>query len=145
MLCLKPNMLHLHIMLMFIGDDSTGGPCPVAHYCPEGTSNPVACPAGSYANVTGLSNCTLCPAAYYCPSNIVTYEVFPCPEGHVCPDGTEYADQFPCPKGYYRNETQGQSLNDCSPCPAAMYCGREGLTHPSGFCDPGRTPLSNIF
>lgn len=29
-------------------EDSTGGPCPVGHYCPQGTSLPLGCPAGSY-------------------------------------------------------------------------------------------------
>lgn len=28
--------------------DSTGGPCPIGHYCPAGTSHPVGCDAGTY-------------------------------------------------------------------------------------------------
>lgn len=29
------------------------GPCPLGHYCPEGTHFPVACPVGTLNNVTG--------------------------------------------------------------------------------------------
>lgn len=29
------------------------GPCPLGHYCPEGTHFPVACPVGTLNNATG--------------------------------------------------------------------------------------------
>ena len=58
------------------GDDATvGGPCPVSHYCPTGTSYPLMCPAGTYNNRTGQSVCVTCPASYYCPENTTTFEV----------------------------------------------------------------------
>ena len=34
--------------------------CPVGHYCPEGTTEPVACPLGTFSNNTGLMNVTEC-------------------------------------------------------------------------------------
>lgn len=56
-------------------DPAMGGPCPVSHYCPQGTSNPIACPAGTYNNVTQQSQCAICPEGFYCPENTTTYEV----------------------------------------------------------------------
>lgn len=29
------------------------GPCPLGHYCPEGTPFPIPCPAGTFNNATG--------------------------------------------------------------------------------------------
>ena len=40
-------------------------------YCPEGTAEPIQCPAGTFSNALGLHNvteCTLCLAGYYCES-----------------------------------------------------------------------------
>lgn len=34
-------------------DGETGDICPVGHYCPMGSSYPVACPDGTYSNTTG--------------------------------------------------------------------------------------------
>ena len=40
------------------GDDANI--CPVGHYCPEGTTEPVTCPIGTFSNDTGLMNDTEC-------------------------------------------------------------------------------------
>ncbi|GFS22362.1 fibrillin-1-like [Elysia marginata] len=118
-------------------DASKGGPCLVGHYCPQGTSYPLACPAGTYNNVTGVDACFECPASYYCPENITDYTGYPCPEGHYCPNGTTGALEFPCPKGSYRNLTRGVSQEDCFACPPGFYCGGEGLSLPTDECDQG--------
>lgn len=34
------------------GDDANV--CPVGHYCPEGTGEPMNCPLGTFGNDTGL-------------------------------------------------------------------------------------------
>ena len=34
------------------GDDANI--CPVGHYCPEGTGEPMNCPVGTFGNDTGL-------------------------------------------------------------------------------------------
>lgn len=115
-----------------------GGPCPVSHYCPPGTSYPLECPAGTYNNVTGRDVCFQCPPSYFCPENITNYELYPCPQGHYCPNGTAFATQFPCPRGYFRNSSMGQSVEDCVLCPGGHYCGTEGLSYPSGLCDEGK-------
>lgn len=46
--------------------ESNGGEvCPKGNYCPEGSSEPIMCPPGSYNPSTGgksASDCILCPA-----------------------------------------------------------------------------------
>ena len=121
-----------------------GGPCPVGHFCPSGTSFPLGCPVGTYNNRTGQSNCTHCPAGYFCPGNITSYEGYLCPLGHYCPEGTRYYNEFPCPKGHYRNLTLGRSVSDCFACPGGYYCGGEGLPVPTDKCDAGRCILLGL-
>lgn len=77
---------------------ATGDPCTKGHYCPEGTSTPLACPAGSYMNTTGYSYCFDCPAGFFCVSGEV--DPLRCPRGRYCPGNTT-ADQPPCPTGTY--------------------------------------------
>ena len=38
-----------------------GGLCFRGYYCPVGTSYPIVCENGTYANVEGLSSCDQCP------------------------------------------------------------------------------------
>lgn len=77
---------------------ATGDPCTKGHYCPEGTSTPLACAAGSYMNTTGYSYCFDCPAGFFCVSGEV--DPLRCPRGRYCPGNTT-ADQPPCPTGTY--------------------------------------------
>ncbi|XP_014845642.1 PREDICTED: uncharacterized protein LOC106919650 isoform X3 [Poecilia mexicana] len=116
---------------------SEGGLCPSSHYCPEGSFSPVACPAGTYSNLTGQAACSRCPAGYYCPEKTDNFSKFPCPPGFYCPDGTKHATQFPCPRGYYNPEPMTQSLDSCLPCPPGHYCEKERLTKVSGKCKAG--------
>ncbi|KAF7668979.1 hypothetical protein LDENG_00271770 [Lucifuga dentata] len=116
---------------------SEGDLCPPAHYCPEGSANPMPCPAGTYANLTGQSVCSRCPAGYYCPEKTGNFTNFTCPPGFYCPDGTRHATQFPCPRGYYNPEPMTQSLDSCLPCPPGHYCEKERLTGVSGKCKAG--------
>ncbi|MGH0168698.1 UNVERIFIED_CONTAM: hypothetical protein FKN15_055273 [Acipenser sinensis] len=119
------------------GSEGAGGPCPVSHYCPGGSAQPLPCPAGTYNNLTGQAKCFQCGAGYYCPEKTSTYSDFPCPPGFYCPDGTRYATQFPCPRGYYNPEPMTQSLDSCLPCPPGHYCEKERLTAVSGTCKAG--------
>ncbi|WAR11136.1 hypothetical protein MAR_036212 [Mya arenaria] len=34
-----------------------GDVCPIGHYCPEGTENPISCPAGTYQDLTNQDHC----------------------------------------------------------------------------------------
>lgn len=36
--------------------------CPIGHYCPEMTAEPVDCPIGTFTNQTGLRNSSDCTA-----------------------------------------------------------------------------------
>ncbi|CAM4612397.1 unnamed protein product [Lepidochelys kempii] len=114
-----------------------GGPCPVSHFCPEGTSYPLPCPAGTYNNLTRQAACSPCAAGYYCPENTTSYHTYPCPPGFYCPKATRFATEFPCPRGYYNPDPMTQSLDSCLPCPPGHYCGKENLTAVSGKCDAG--------
>merc|ERR1740130_831077 len=65
--------------------------CPEAHYCPEGSSVALPCPAGSYGAASGLQaeqECTVCP------------------DGYTCPEGS-FVRLIPesCDPGTYRNAT----------------------------------------
>ena len=114
-----------------------GGICPPAHYCPNGSVNPVGCPAGTFSNQTGLSQCLECPKGFYCLSNLTNYEYSPCPKGHYCLSGTTFAEQYPCPSGTFNNLTGAQTMESCITCTPGMYCEGEGNLEPTGLCAAG--------
>ena len=58
------------------GYTGVGGVCPAGHFCPQGSGMPIACEAGSYANITGLSVCWDCPEGYYCPEGKQDVKVY---------------------------------------------------------------------
>ena len=75
-------------------------PCPVAHYCPEGTrsiGDAKPCPVGTYSEQSFLGEdislktfglkkaieCTPCPPGYFCPSPATT-EPEKCGDGYYC-------------------------------------------------------------
>ena len=118
-------------------EDATGGPCPIGHFCPNGTAYPLGCPSGTYNPTTGIAQCTPCPHGYHCPENSTHYSSTPCPTGHYCPLGTKAPTDYPCDAGFYNNYTGKGSVSDCIPCEPGMYCGTSGLTYPTGLCDPG--------
>ena len=61
-------------------------PCPVGHYCLEGTVEPTVCPKGKVRNLPGGASpedCGDCQEGMYCiPGDPVSH---PCPRGHYCP------------------------------------------------------------
>lgn len=87
----------------------SGGPCPVGHYCPQGTSYPLGCEAGTYNDRTGQFKCLQCCAGFYCPSNSTSC-LLECPKGYYCPSGTQAQFDNPCPKGYFNNATGQQNI-----------------------------------
>lgn len=97
------------------GTQGWGGECSPGYFCIAGAEKETPCPAGSFANTSGLASCDECPSGYYCSVGAVYPEE--CPEGYYCPNGTgEYQDQ-PCPRGTYNNETKAVSDEYCSLCP----------------------------
>lgn len=57
---------------------------------------PLACSNGTYANLTGSTECKICPAGYSCSDPQVTPK--PCPNGFYSGDGALYC--LECPAGY---------------------------------------------
>ena len=69
----------------------TISPCPLGHYCPEATPDPIPCPPGSYRDTEGAtsqSECTICPAGYYCPNDTASQYGIACDDGQFCPEGS---------------------------------------------------------
>ncbi|XP_076833352.1 uncharacterized protein LOC143478273 [Brachyhypopomus gauderio] len=135
---------------------STGSPCPVGHYCPEGTTSPVPCPASTWSNSSGQQSedgCQPCPGGFFCatsglgePTGLCSEGFYcvgkaklptptdgtsgdMCPEGHYCPRGT--SRPVPCNPGTFMTATQA---SHCWPCTASWYCvGGARLPCPQGF------------
>ena len=92
------------------------GECPIAHYCPEGTADPISCSNGTYNGIERQAECFACEAGHYCLNNASTYLDTPCPRGAYCPEGTGSPYQFECPAGTYNNRTHADDVYDCLPC-----------------------------
>ncbi|EQC24780.1 hypothetical protein SDRG_17328, partial [Saprolegnia diclina VS20] len=105
-----------------------GGICPVANFCPGGSSAPTVCAAGTYSISTGASQCTPCPAGYYCPAGTSDYSGLACPQGYYCPQGTRTMHEYPCPKGTYSTQTTLQNVTQCVYAPGGMYVDIVGAT-----------------
>lgn len=115
----------------FIGDM-----CGVGTYCVAGTSSPVLCPQGSYANTKGnpdISRCLPCTPGFYCPTLGVSVPLA-CYAGSYCPAST-IAPQLKCPTGSYCPISSMQPLacaagtyqdrvgsSNCTLCPTTYYC-----------------------
>ncbi|XP_062603182.1 uncharacterized protein LOC134264959 [Saccostrea cucullata] len=130
--------------------------CPVGHYCPEQSTEPTKCPAGTYSNTTRLMNmtdCTPCTKGWYCDSLGLTAPVglcsagfyciagsdnmapTICPAGKYCPEGTH--TPIKCPSGTFSNTTRLNSSSECTNCTAGYYCQQAGLTTEEGNCTQG--------
>ena len=117
------------------------GPCPIGHYCLQGTDTPIPCPIGTFMPTMGSNVCTECTPGYYCATTglsavtgqcaarfyctggattstqlMVSSSGGPCPVGNYCVKGT--SDPVPCTDGTYMNHT-GSSA--CLQAPAGYY------------------------
>lgn len=115
-------------------NDSFGGICPIAHYCPLGSVFPLQCEPGTYNPIKGREQCLPCPAGFFCTGNSTDID-FVCPVGHYCPSGTSFPE--PCPPGTLNDFPGRSNLSDCKPCPPGEFCGQSGLSTPSGSCSGG--------
>lgn len=64
----SPNQLLEYLILLLTGSD-IGDVCPTGSYCPEGTDEPVECPAGTFNPDLGrmaLSECLDCTGGFHC-------------------------------------------------------------------------------
>ena len=91
--------------------------CPIGHYCPAGSNQPLICKPGSYMPYVNATECTICDAGSYCPESqrlepiscAAKYENYYCPEGSIMPTK--------CPIGYFVEDQK-----TCTVCPAGKYC-----------------------
>ncbi|CAM9131044.1 unnamed protein product, partial [Ectocarpus fasciculatus] len=112
------------------------GACPVGHFCGQQTDVPSPCEDGTYMDDTGATVCKQCPIGYYCAKHISTSNFTDCPQGYYCPAGTGPSWE-PCPVGKYGASSKLQYEDDCSACPAGMYCADAALKSPTGQCSAG--------
>ncbi|XP_061449372.1 neurogenic locus notch homolog protein 4-like [Rhineura floridana] len=136
-------------------DGAVGDICPRGHVCPQGSSSPLPCLAGSFLahrGGTSLQNCRpcvagwfcslqgqtspegLCMEGWFCPEGSVSDQNPDClcPLGHYCPTGSP--EPKPCPPGKYQDE-MGQRL--CKACPAGKFCDPDFQTQDPQDNSPG--------
>ena len=93
--------------------------CKQGHYCEAGSVRGVACPSGTWSNLTGLSNAVRCkdvPAGSYAPTGSI--EPTRCSPGTVQPvAGKSTCDR--CAAGKYQS---GEGEQACVACEAGSYC-----------------------
>lgn len=109
--------------------------CPAGSYCPEGSSAAITCPSGTYSSSVGSATCQTCPAGYICGTGTSDPYSVPCPVGYYCASGSSTASA--CPTGTFSSRTTLNSVYECTPCTAGMYCDSTGLSEPTGLCDAG--------
>ena len=121
------------------------GPCAKGFLCTENSVNAYqqSCPAGTYNDAEGKSECRLCVAGYYSIQNLNgTKSCLPCDVGKhapfngstqclYCPPG-KYTDEIAqadcrsCPAGQFTRLTNG--VQECAECPAATFSFQEAAS-----------------
>ena len=124
-------------------------PCPVGHFCPEGTSIARPCLPGSYSSSTSLtsaSECTKTNVGHYAPAG--STQQTKCSPGTVQPDAGKGSCDH-CAAGSYQKGEGGSecavcgagnySANalSCEPCQVAEYCPEGSVI--GKMCPPGST------
>jgi len=103
------------------GDSSTrtsAVPCNLGTYCVDGVSHD--CPAGSYSDSKGLTECVQCSEGYFCPSQSSSSTQESCGGGsdgssylpaatYYCPAGTSTRKQVA--SGYYTTPVNSNPVN----------------------------------
>eukprot|EP01022_Parablepharisma_sp_SALTPOND_P009167 TRINITY_DN1381_c0_g1_i1.p1 TRINITY_DN1381_c0_g1~~TRINITY_DN1381_c0_g1_i1.p1 ORF type:complete len:3672 (+),score=433.12 TRINITY_DN1381_c0_g1_i1:8055-19070(+) len=102
--------------------------CSANHFCPEGSSTEMNCPAGTYTAAQGGKNedsCSPCPPGSACPLKSASVN---CAPGHYCLDRTYDPTETPCPDGTYTASNTLTAKSQCSDCNTpGKYC-LEGST-----------------
>eukprot|EP00606_Chrysophyceae_sp_TOSAG23-5_P000256 GSChrysophyteH2.ASY1.ANO1.351.1 assembled CDS len=95
--------------------------CPLGHYCPLSSPDPVICPAGTFGGVQGLETAE-------CSGK--------CQPGYYCPQGSTNIDEVPCAPGRYGAEA-GLTSPECSPVCESAGAGAPNATSSDGtkFCE----------
>ncbi|XP_078415887.1 uncharacterized protein LOC144691558 [Cetorhinus maximus] len=114
-------------------DGITGGPCPLGHYCPAASNQPLTCKNGTYMLYKQATACDICPSGHYC---IHGDRIEKCPKGYYCPAQTSL-NRKKCPKGTYSSIVGLQAVSECTPCDAGYFCSEAGADRVTGPCAPG--------
>ena len=114
-------------------DGSTGNRCPIGHYCPAGTAQPIPCEPGTYTDTLQNEVCLPCTPGRFC---VTGTNPEPCPMGYYCPEGTGHIWQS-CPAGTFSAATGLANVTQCTQCLGGFYCETTNQTTTSGPCDPG--------
>jgi hypothetical protein len=108
------------------------GICPAGSYCPttslQGSSIPTKADLGYFVGITGRSFPEICPAGRYADATGMT-ECLQCENGNYCYDSTTgygVITMIPCPAGKYKDELNKDSL-ECLDCPAGRYGASIGI------------------
>eukprot|EP00347_Sterkiella_histriomuscorum_P024098 403332318 len=120
-----------------------GGLCPAGSYCPQGSTDPLKCPAGTYNSFPGMravSDCISCTPGYYCIGSNLDEPDGLCKAGYYCPSGSQKEDEIATDPGYYSLEgssiqikcepgtyTDLSAQTTCKQCDAGTYCDTFGM------------------
>ncbi|KAJ9462458.1 Cytadherence high molecular weight protein 2, partial [Diplonema papillatum] len=117
-----------------------GAVCPSGHHCPEETTVPIQCLAGTFNPSTGgqnISACSPCTGGFYCQGSGLSAVTAECSAGYYCPTGQfeSMPTAYLCSKGYYCPEGSA-SEQACAPGTYQPYTGRGDPTDCLA-CEPG--------
>jgi len=94
--------------------DADGDPeclaCPVGSSCAGGAAPFAECSRGSFANMSGLSECTPCEGGTYQNNRSATV-CLPCEVGSYCAEGA--SSPLPCKKGTFSSATNLSAASEC--------------------------------
>ena len=95
-------------------------PTAAGFFAPTGSTEQIACAAGTIGPVGGLSSCVACHGGTYqgVPGSTACVA---CVAGSYCPTGA--AASLPCTAGSYSSATHLSSAVECTSCPAGHSCG----------------------
>ena len=104
-------------------EDDDAYECPAGFFCPEQSSEPEKCPAGTYSSnvrLTAEGECTNCTAGSYCGGLNLTAPSGLCEAGYFCPEGSSSSTQLDCPTGRFC--VAGTHTPDLCPPGMSVYC-----------------------
>ncbi len=132
--------------------------CTAGSYCPLGSSLPIACPSGTFNNLTGsvsLAACRACSPGQFCAGLRNIAPTGPCTSGYFCngsastPNPNDNVTGAICPLGSFCTVASSRhtlcppgsyspslGLAACIPCPAGSLCASSGMIAP-GTCPIG--------
>ena len=107
--------------------------CTPGHYCPQGATEPRACPGGTYSAAYGVGSadeCRPCPPGSACLAGVL--KPTPCAAGSFASDARASACEY-CPAGSFQEQT---SATSCKLCAAGYVSDERGRLRCTP-CAPG--------